>query len=61
MSKDDFPWVMGLALAAGVFVGNWLSGPFIITGRTWGQSFCVGFIAATLVLLIWPVLRYIFR
>jgi hypothetical protein len=52
-------WTEACFLAAGVFVGNWLSGPFIVEGRTFLQSFCVGLIAAALVFPMWAVYRYI--
>jgi hypothetical protein len=44
----------------GVFVGNWLSGPYIIEGRTFFQSFIVGLIAAVISVLLWLIIIGIF-
>ncbi len=53
MDKSGTPhfWVLVLMLALGVFVGNWLSGPFIIEGRTYAEGAVVGLISAMLVII----------
>ena len=41
-----------LILALGVFVGNWLVSPAVVSGRTLWDGFWIGIIAACLVLLV---------
>ena len=45
-----------VAVALGVFLGNWLVCPLIFPNRTFTDGFAVGAIAAVLVLIIYGVL-----
>jgi hypothetical protein len=43
----------GLALAAGVFIGNWLVVPLFFRSRTHKDGFFIGVIAAILVIMFY--------
>jgi uncharacterized membrane protein YfcA len=53
-----FTWFNGFAMAAGVFVGNWLLVP-MLREKTFHDSFYIGLIAAVLTLVFYSIVRAI--
>lgn len=47
----------GFSLALGVFLGNWLLCP-LISQRSFKEGFWIGLMAAVLVLLAQPIVKY---